>query len=619
MNVVGRVGSLITQGVYSVATPFHPFGGAVDVIVVKQQDGTFRSTPWYVRFGKFQGVLKGAEKIVRISVNGVEANFHMYLDNSGEAYFIKEVDTGIGTENGVSEESENLEFGSINGDKQHYENENVDICRLDNGVSDSAVAQMKECESFGEEGIERVESDGERRFYEFQDEQSSLDGSVELSEYESTRYDNLDCENAVESQNLDSEVVLVSVDGHILTAPITASEQNTENVQLSTPQFHLGPGEGTKFCDGNDEVSSGENPWAAGYISKLNSSANDASDNASGVNNDDSAFGHQLKVCEGEEEHDCQVPETHNIAVTEGNVQVHNDSEDVAEVKKEEVFENSSDKQVPETQNIAMTEGNVEVHNDSEDVAEFSKEEVLQNSSDNQVTETQNIAMTESDSGDLADIEKEDVFKSSSDLSDLSSQVEDNQLKYLGSSELSEHVAEVGKEEVFENSSDVTELPRQVEDTHFKDLGSSSEVQSSAEAHQTVTVDDETEDAGAVFRNIDGSSPSCSPVSVNNDKSMDVQHEDGLVDQNADGAENTRVDDLEGRSLHSVAENSEWKGEQSDTSTAVGVYGTLERPMDEDESTRNEQMESTTTTSTDALQTHSNLSKQFFVVLKNLL
>ncbi|KAL0347255.1 UNVERIFIED_CONTAM: Phosphatidate phosphatase PAH1 [Sesamum calycinum] len=91
MDVVGKVSSFITQGMYSVATPFHPFGGAVDIIVVKQQDGTFRSTPWYVRFGKFQGVLKGAEKVVRIEVNGVEANFNMYLDNSGEAYFVREV------------------------------------------------------------------------------------------------------------------------------------------------------------------------------------------------------------------------------------------------------------------------------------------------------------------------------------------------------------------------------------------------------------------------------------------------------------------------------------------------------------------------------------------------
>lgn len=94
MDAVGRLGNYISQGVYSVAAPFHPFGGAVDIIVVEQEDGTFKCTPWYVKFGKFQGVLKRREKIVSVSVNGEEAGFHMYLDHKGEAYFLKEVDFG---------------------------------------------------------------------------------------------------------------------------------------------------------------------------------------------------------------------------------------------------------------------------------------------------------------------------------------------------------------------------------------------------------------------------------------------------------------------------------------------------------------------------------------------
>lgn len=92
MYAVGRLGSYITQGVYTVSGPFHPFGGAVDIIVVEQQDGTFKSSPWYVRFGKFQGVLKSKEKIVNISVDGVESDFHMYLDSRGQAYFLREVE-----------------------------------------------------------------------------------------------------------------------------------------------------------------------------------------------------------------------------------------------------------------------------------------------------------------------------------------------------------------------------------------------------------------------------------------------------------------------------------------------------------------------------------------------
>ncbi|KAG8377630.1 hypothetical protein BUALT_Bualt08G0053000 [Buddleja alternifolia] len=92
MQAVGKLGSYISRSVYTVSGPFHPFGGAVDIIVVEQPDGSFKSSPWYVRFGKFQGVLKTKEKVVSISVNGVEADFHMYLDHKGEAFFLKEVD-----------------------------------------------------------------------------------------------------------------------------------------------------------------------------------------------------------------------------------------------------------------------------------------------------------------------------------------------------------------------------------------------------------------------------------------------------------------------------------------------------------------------------------------------
>ena len=234
MNVVGKVGSFLSQGVYSVATPFHPFGGAVDVVVVQQQDGTFRSTPWYVRFGKFQGVLKGAEKVVRITVNGIEADFHMCLDNSGEAYFVREVDSGKGIEtNGNLKDSD----GEIIQDEG---NKNIaEFCRLEHSVSDSGVAQLlDECDATNPKRLEREESD--TMFYEFQDGQSSIEGSVNLSEFGSGQYEGLDGECFSEVQGLDSEVVLVSVDGLILTAPVSASEQSAENVQLSTPRFHLG-------------------------------------------------------------------------------------------------------------------------------------------------------------------------------------------------------------------------------------------------------------------------------------------------------------------------------------------------------------------------------------------
>ncbi|XVF55355.1 hypothetical protein PTKIN_Ptkin06aG0030600 [Pterospermum kingtungense] len=333
MNVVGKVGSLITQGVYSVATPFHPFGGAVDVIVVQQQDGTFRSTPWYVRFGKFQGVLKGAEKVVRITVNGVEADFHMYLDNSGEAYFVREVDSGKGVET-------NGEFKDSDGEViQDDSNKNIaEFCRLVHSVSDTRVVQLRnECDAASPRLLERAESD--TRFYEFQDEQSSLEDSVNSPEVGSCRYEGLNGESFGEAQGSDSEVVLVSVDGHILTAPVPASEQSAENLQLSTPRFHLGPGEATEFCEGDEEFSSGDNVWAPDYVGKLSSAAaKDSSPDVFNVNGDSTALGNPSDICEEEGKHACRTEETQDPSNCESELNRQSDVEDASMHKKGDIF-----------------------------------------------------------------------------------------------------------------------------------------------------------------------------------------------------------------------------------------------------------------------------------------
>jgi len=86
MQAVGRLGSYISRGVYTVSGPFLPFGGAVDIVVVRQKDGSFKSSPWYVRFGKLHMVSKEKVK-VHISVNGVEPDFYLYLNLKGEVVF----------------------------------------------------------------------------------------------------------------------------------------------------------------------------------------------------------------------------------------------------------------------------------------------------------------------------------------------------------------------------------------------------------------------------------------------------------------------------------------------------------------------------------------------------
>ncbi|CAL0321364.1 unnamed protein product [Lupinus luteus] len=328
MNVVGKVGSLITQSVYSVATPFHPFGGAVDVIVVQQQDGTFRSTPWYVRFGKFQGVLKGTEKIVRVNVNGVEANFHMYLDNSGEAYFIEEVDDDKGIEsNGVVQDSNN-EDNSFPGN----------VHRHDHSVSDSVVLQLKgEGDSSMLPRIQRAESDGDRRFCDFQDDRSSFEDPIELPEYGSNAYESLEGENFEDSHGSHPEMVLVSVDGHVLTVPISESEKNEDNVQLRNPQFHLGPAEETDLCEGGDEFSSGENAWAADYISRLDAPTANVSPKQFDIDGVDNTSEIPLEVSKERDGHIRQARET--LGIENQDLRVQADSEGMASgIQRENVF-----------------------------------------------------------------------------------------------------------------------------------------------------------------------------------------------------------------------------------------------------------------------------------------
>ncbi|XP_009599072.1 phosphatidate phosphatase PAH1-like isoform X2 [Nicotiana tomentosiformis] len=342
MNVVGKVSSFITQGVYSVATPFHPFGGAVDIIVVKQHDGTFRSTPWYVRFGKFQGVLKGAEKVVRIEVNGKEADFHMYLDNSGEAYFIKEV-TGDNEneEIGGFKESDSLKGegdGSNLGNVDDKESRKDDMLSKNEEDEYNAAADLPlrdERVTLGMDRLNRTDSDADRRYYEFPDEQSSLD---DLSEYGSSRYDNLEnMEHVLESQDSGSEVVLVSVDGHILTAPISSSERNTEDVELDTPQFHLGPGQGTEFCDDSSEFNSGDGTWADDYFSDLNTSKVASADTCD-MKNESTTVEHKVEVSEVDGKHLDQTPEN-DLKNRESDLCVNSTVESTScSIKKDDVF-----------------------------------------------------------------------------------------------------------------------------------------------------------------------------------------------------------------------------------------------------------------------------------------
>jgi phosphatidate phosphatase LPIN len=68
--------------------------GAIDVIVVEQEDGSLACSPFHVRFGKFS-LLRPFEKKVEFSVNGEMQNYAMKLGEGGEAFFVFETSDNI--------------------------------------------------------------------------------------------------------------------------------------------------------------------------------------------------------------------------------------------------------------------------------------------------------------------------------------------------------------------------------------------------------------------------------------------------------------------------------------------------------------------------------------------
>jgi len=69
----------------------------MDIVVVKHPDGTYKSSPFRIRFGTFK-IFSPKDKIVDIFVNGKKCDLTMRLSESGEAYFQQEIKVYINTD-----------------------------------------------------------------------------------------------------------------------------------------------------------------------------------------------------------------------------------------------------------------------------------------------------------------------------------------------------------------------------------------------------------------------------------------------------------------------------------------------------------------------------------------
>ncbi|KAK2856335.1 hypothetical protein Q5P01_005070 [Channa striata] len=93
MNYVGQLAGQVFVQVKELYRGLNPatLSGSIDVIVVRQPDGSLQCSPFHVRFGKM-GVLRSREKVVDMEINGEPVDLHMKLGDNGEAFFVQETE-----------------------------------------------------------------------------------------------------------------------------------------------------------------------------------------------------------------------------------------------------------------------------------------------------------------------------------------------------------------------------------------------------------------------------------------------------------------------------------------------------------------------------------------------
>ncbi|XP_068433200.1 phosphatidate phosphatase LPIN1-like isoform X2 [Clinocottus analis] len=93
MNYVGQLAGQMFVQVKELYRGLNPatLSGCIDVIVVRQPDGSLQCSPFHVRFGKM-GVLRSREKVVDMEINGEPVDLHMKLGDNGEAFFVQETE-----------------------------------------------------------------------------------------------------------------------------------------------------------------------------------------------------------------------------------------------------------------------------------------------------------------------------------------------------------------------------------------------------------------------------------------------------------------------------------------------------------------------------------------------
>ena len=88
-GLVDGLGSALSTAAVAVDLSKSALSGALDIVAVRHADGTVKSTPFHVRFGKLRLLnVRANERVVRVSFNGASSALTMRLGDAGDAFFI---------------------------------------------------------------------------------------------------------------------------------------------------------------------------------------------------------------------------------------------------------------------------------------------------------------------------------------------------------------------------------------------------------------------------------------------------------------------------------------------------------------------------------------------------
>ncbi len=84
-GVIGGINSVL-KAAYSSLPEINPatLSGAIDIVIVEQEDGSLRSSPFHLRFGRFKVLRNPNDRAIKITVNEQLVDFVMKLGETGD-------------------------------------------------------------------------------------------------------------------------------------------------------------------------------------------------------------------------------------------------------------------------------------------------------------------------------------------------------------------------------------------------------------------------------------------------------------------------------------------------------------------------------------------------------